>query len=158
MTRPSAIVDKRKQCGANPYQLPNDTCFQARSSIVTPVKAVMYNEWLVHMLQRISAGGGTGGTAMDDPSTATSSASTSTSTSTRGQEAGVGAWGGASASTEGGGGGGADAFDIDRDLLDMYQMTAGREDAAADILHYCDNVYAPVNQLLLQMHCGCEFS
>ena len=51
--------------------------------------------------------------------------------------------------------GGADLFDASADVLDTFALTAAREDAARDDMHFCDVVYAEVNQILLQMHCGC---
>jgi len=112
-------VGKERTCRpANPYQLPNDTCFQARISVATNAKVVMYNEMILDMLSRLSrrkeiGGGGSGSS---------------------GGGGGGGSGGGGGDGGGGGGGGsvgGVVPIDIKRDVLDVYAMSVGREDAAA---------------------------
>jgi hypothetical protein len=48
-------VGKTRTCApGNPYQLPNDRCFQARIAVATNAKVTMYNEMLLDFLARLS--------------------------------------------------------------------------------------------------------
>ena len=50
----NARVGKERTCGANPYQLPNDACFEARLSVITNAKVSSYNEMLLDFIARLS--------------------------------------------------------------------------------------------------------